>query len=375
MSDLETHAVGTGMGSALHDPHVPCARRMSAMRAAVLCGLSILAGLVVAIVGSLAVVFPLIGTGSVDQDRKIALGRAVESGVIASANALRRAVFLGDSVSVDGIDAAIVEHQAGAGWRVFNFAIRGCNRTGLDVIAPAFIASKPDLVVLVLQPDMSIAQFELPEDSAYAYALGGFPSFWPEGWMEPVPPGIPAESMQALLSGSIEGRLHFRNSPQVWINGTLRERFRPGVRVPASDDWIAPFVRTASISGSTLEINLERVKRETLARRELTTVADRDDLARLLREFAVHHVQLLVVGAPAHPQLRETFDFDRTTLRDIVAKESSRSSGAIAYIDAFELLDEDGFSDALHPNREGREALSRFVGNALRTTWAAKEGG
>jgi hypothetical protein len=348
---------------------------MSAMRAAVLCGLSILAGLVVAIVGSLAVVFPLIGTGSVDQDRKIALGRAVESGVIASANALRRAVFLGDSVSVDGIDAAIVEHQAGAGWRVFNFAIRGCNRTGLDVIAPAFIASKPDLVVLVLQPDMSIAQFELPEDSAYAYALGGFPSFWPEGWMEPVPPGIPAESMQALLSGSIEGRLHFRNSPQVWINGTLRERFRPGVRVPAADDWIAPFVRTASISGSTLEINLERVKRETLARRELTTVADRDDLARLLREFAVHHVQLLVVGAPAHPQLRETFDFDRTTLRDIVAKESSRSSGAIAYIDAFELLDEDGFSDALHPNREGREALSRFVGNALRTTWAAKEGG
>jgi hypothetical protein len=337
--------------------------------------LSILAGLVVAIVGSLAVVFPLIGTGSVDQDRKIALGRAVESGVIASANALRRAVFLGDSVSVDGIDAAIVEHQAGAGWRVFNFAIRGCNRTGLDVIAPAFIASKPDLVVLVLQPDMSIAQFELPEDSAYAYALGGFPSFWPEGWMEPVPPGIPAESMQALLSGSIEGRLHFRNSPQVWINGTLRERFRPGVRVPAADDWIAPFVRTASISGSTLEINLERVKRETLARRELTTVADRDDLARLLREFAVHHVQLLVVGAPAHPQLRETFDFDRTTLRDIVAKESSRSSGAIAYIDAFELLDEDGFSDALHPNREGREALSRFVGNALRTTWAAKEGG
>jgi hypothetical protein len=178
-----------------------------------------------------------------------------------------------------------------------------------------------------------------------------------------------------LNFGELEGRLHYRNSPQIWINSTLRERFRVGARVPAPDDWITPFVRTTSITGSTLDLNIDRVRRDTIERQQLTNAADRSDVTRVLRACTEQGVKLLIIGSPVHPQLRQTVQADRDTLRELVVAESARRDGSVVYVDAFDLLDESAFADAVHPNRVGREALSEFVGKALNSAWNTKEEG
>jgi hypothetical protein len=375
MSNQNARITYKSQDASVCDPDVRCAISMTPWRAAVLCGCSILMGLFIALTASLFVIFPLLGTGSLDQDRKLALGESLSNGLLERTNGRPTAVFLGDSVSVDGIDALLVETYADSHWRVLNLAIPGCNRTGLHVILPAVLAGKPDVLVMVLQPDMCIAQFELPEDSAVAYALGRFPTYWPSDWFNPAPRGIPPDSLRALSVGELEGRLHFRNSPQIWINSTLRERLRVGARVPAPDDWTTPFVRTTSLTGPTLDLNIYRVRRDTVERQQATNAADRDDLTRLLRACTESGVKLLIVGSPVHPRLRPTVQADRDVLRELVGAESARGEGSVVYVDAFELLDESSFADAVHPNGPGREALSAFIGKALKSAWNLKGSG
>ncbi|MCX5690457.1 MAG: hypothetical protein NTV94_11855, partial [Planctomycetota bacterium] len=83
---------------------IPLARTMSAPAAFAFCFVPVVIGLALAVAFHLKVVLPRFGTGSSDLNRMVELGKRLD----APLSDVPTAVFVGDSVTVEGIDAALV---------------------------------------------------------------------------------------------------------------------------------------------------------------------------------------------------------------------------------------------------------------------------
>lgn len=329
---------------------------MSAPAAFAFCFAPLVIGLAVAVGVHLKVVLPRFGTGSGDLNRMVELGERLD----APMNDVPTAVFVGDSVTVEGIDASLVAKAAPAGWRVFNLGINGCDRAELVVIMPKVAAAKPAAVCIVLRP-LSIAEPPPVEaDGAYAYNLGGFPEAWPQGWIQSDTPGVPPERVERLTKSKLEAQVHFRTAFQQLINNGLRERFRAGIKLARSDDWNAPFNMTASISGSTLDNHISVLAEEVRLGIKDGTTRHEQDLERLIKLLADAGIRPILISAPIHPRLRESFGPTAARLRELASAWATKYGGV--YADGSLILDETGFADGQHLNERGRGLLSAFVG-------------
>lgn len=329
---------------------------MSAPAAFAFCFAPLVIGLALAVGFHLKVVLPRFGTGSSDLNRMVELGKRLDTPLTDAPTA----VFVGDSVTVEGIDAALVTKAAPAGWRIMNFGINGCDRAELDVIMPKVAKAKPAAVCIVLRP-LSIAEPPSVEtDGAYAYNLGGFPAAWPAGWIEADTPGVPPERVAMLTKSTLEAEVHFRTAFQQLINNRLRERFRAGIKVARADDWNAPFNMTASISGSTLDNHISVLAEEVRLGIKDGTSRHERDLERLIRLLADSGVRPILISSPIHPRLRESFGPTAARLRELATGWAKQYNGV--YADGSLILDETGFADGQHLNEKGRGLLSAFVG-------------
>jgi hypothetical protein len=361
-----------------HD--LPTHRNLSVPHAWMLIAIPSLVGLALAAAVSVWILFPKLGTGSTDQDRKIAIGALLDAGFVPDAQDRRTLVCLGDSVSVAGLDAAAIElagnDASSPRWRVLHLGINGCNRTGLDVIVPLVARAKPDAACVLLIPESVVEPFPLPVDSAYAYNLGGFVGAWPDGWMDSPRPGISADAMVGLRASPLSATLHFRNAPQTAVNLGLRARFRAGIRPPRFDDWVAPFELAQSISGATLEGHLRQIATETVAKASGGTELHEQDLERDLMELRRAGVYLVLVAGPIHPELRAALSPYAERVRVVCERvlnatieKPSADAGALSsvgiFIDASNALTAEDFADALHPNASGRAKLSQLIGAGL----------
>lgn len=332
---------------------------MTEPRAFVFCVVPVLVGLAVAVALQLGVILPRVGTGSPDLNRMMAVGKLLNT----SLSEEPTLVFVGDSVTVEGIDAGIVKAGAPAGWRVLNLGINGCDRAELDVILPKVAAAKPRAVCIVLRP-LSIAYPpDVEVDSSYAYNLGGFAEAWPAGWMTPYPPGVPQDKYEKLVAGKFEAQLHFRTALQALVNSKLRGAIRRGVRAVGSEEWRAPFNMTESIGGELLDRHVRVLAEELRIGVEGGTKEHEADLERLVMYLQSQGVVPILVSSPTHPGLREAFGATGARLREVALGLAERCGGV--YADATLLLDESGFADGQHLNQKGRELLSRFIAGKL----------
>ncbi len=309
-------------------------------------------------------VLPRFGAGSTDLNRMIAMGSHLDAGYGAPA-----VVFVGDSVTVEGIDAGVVKRHAPDGWSVENLGINGCDRAEVDLILPKIVAAGPQAVVLVLRP-LSIGEPPPPGiDSANAYALGGFPRAWPAGWLEEDVPWLPKEVRESLMRPRWRSQVHFRIAPNYIINEGLRVRLRRGARKVQATDWVSPYNLTISISGRLLENHLRVLEQEVAEAVVDGTLLHESALEKLVAMIRDGGATPVLVASPNHPRLQDpafapAFAATAARLREVAPTLASAYGGV--YIDAStELLDETGFADGQHLNEKGRGLLSEFIARRL----------
>lgn len=302
------------------------------------------------------VVLDTVGLGSVE--RIAAIGRRLDEGLADAPTT----VCLGNSLSVEGIDASEVASAAPPGWRVLSMALNGCEIAEMRVMAPKLLAAGPRAVVLTLRPLEIARPVDIDIGKAHAYALGGFlrtPGAAPElGRIA----GLTEGSRAALSSSPTMARLHFRIAPLTALNGWARLTLRPSLRLAPPDDWTAPHELLGSISGPRLGLHVREL-RNTIAERLAGGTEDGEAEVRALVEtLRAGGVTPILVAAPIHPELREAYGRHADRLREFL-RELADAGGV--YADASELLGAEEFADAVHPNAEGRARYSRFVGGML----------
>ena len=269
------------------------------------------------------------------------------------------AAILGNSITVEGIDASIVSENA-PDWQVRHFGINGCDLAETSVLLPAVLESAPDAMVLTVWCQDLGTSSNIPLDKAFAYALAGYASTWPSpGWLDSIH-GLTEESREALLATGFTAERHFRVAPMIALNTSVRERFNRGFRKAGSDDFTAPFNLLISIKGERLQRNLDDVRRRLENRLQHRTGAE--DLQRIADMAIQSGVTPVMAIAPMHPRLWDECADCNTRLREVLA---SLAPG-VRIVDASELLDDESyFADAIHPNEAGRAIYSAFLGAAL----------
>lgn len=319
-----------------------------------------LVGLAFSAAFQLGFLLPKFGTGSSDLDRCIELSKLYDQGFAAEPTV----VFIGDSLTVEGIDAPAVS-AAAPGWRVVNAALNFGDRIDQEIMAPSLAKARPALVVWISRPmQLGAAKTMLHADRAAAYRVGDFPRDWPEGWLNARSDGLNPGLFATLDGPAWMARTHFHT----WlINASyqrLRNHLRRGsIRSTPAADWLAPYQMITSITGDRLERHLEAVRREhedRLARARLP-----DSYQRILRLLADAGTRPVIVLAPIHPHIRARGWFDSNTaeFRKFATELAASTNGL--FIDASALLDAQDFADGQHPAAAGRAKLSEFIGKQL----------
>lgn len=279
------------------------------------------------------------------------------------------AVSLGNSVTLEGMDAAIVERAAGAGWRAENLATSGAGPTEFQILLPKLLEARPDVVILPLQVESLGRLTDLPADKAYAYAYGSFVSAWPADWNRSSFYGISDQNYEALRSTPWQQRLHFRRAPLNAVNDAVRTRFRTGLREADPDNWRDPFEMVDSLRDQRLARHLEQVRDLIERRLGRGDRAGRDEIRAIVELVQASSSKPLLVVLPIHTKLREwsePYVVELRNLLDVLAEQG----GKVA--DASHLLAADDFADAVHLNAEGRRKYSEFLGQQLKAILASE---
>lgn len=335
------------------------------------CVVPSLVGVALGVAIHLFVVLPTIGVGSNGLTRMVRLGEHLAA-IERTRSEKPRVCVLGDSVSVEGIDASAIERGASDAWQVENYAINGATREQIRVILPKVLATKPDAVVYVLRVQAIADPPPLPIDLAYAYALGGFPSAWPNGWVDPSVPGISARTMEGLDATELDAKLHFRGALVYRFNDLMHERFSGKTKLPAPDNWRDAHHMTGGITGERLERHIKTMEDEVAGAARMsdpafpaTLESNERDLAEIVAEIRRAGATPVLVIAPVHPRLRDSRPYAEVGARlDQRVNELVDRDRALR-VDARLLLEADDFADAQHPGPSGREKLSEFIGKNL----------
>jgi hypothetical protein len=322
-----------------------------------LCVASPLAGAAIAFWLLVTVLIPTIGVG--DVQRIIDLGAALESPLPQEPTA----AIIGNSVLIEGINASMVAEAAPPGWHARNFAINGCDLTEQQILLPRLIETGPEVIVMVIRPIDVGAVTDVNLSKLHAYSLSGFTSSFPEGYAAERLPGLSDESRSALLSTRFDSLLHFRRAPLTTAESLASTIARRGTATRMTDDWNEPANLTGSISGARLDRHFRVVAEERAKRIAGGETAGAEHIERAARDLRDAGITPVIVVAPIHPQMPGQSVEALARLRSLLADLSDRY-GAITG-DAHDMLGAEDFADAIHPNAQGRQKLSAYIGSLL----------
>ncbi|MFZ4573575.1 MAG: hypothetical protein ACOYN0_04210 [Phycisphaerales bacterium] len=318
-------------------------------------------GVLAAAALQLWVIFPRMGAGSADLDRCIALGELYREGLSDQPTV----VCIGDSVSVEGIDASVVAANAPPGWRILNAALNGGDRLEQAVMLPALAKAQPTYVVWTCRAMyLGAPPADLHADRAAAYRIADFPEAWPQDWITSKTPGLTEDLMGSLTGPKVKSELHFRTSLIHATDQKIKGILKGGsFRAADAADWGAPFQMNISITGPRLDRHLEALRDEHAER--IGKGKQVREYERMVELLAAAGVRPVLVVAPVHPAIREKgwFEPEVTELRALAAKLAAANGGV--FIDASDLLTAEDFADGQHPGASGRQKLSALIGSKL----------
>ena len=272
-------------------------------------------------------VIDLVGFGSLDRIRL--LGERVDQ-LAASGDDAGATLLVGNSVVVEGLDAATVRAAADSKTPVRNYGLDGTSLAETEAILPRLLATQPAHVVLVVMPTHLVeVDRNAPNiDRIYDYS------------------GLTTSANNPSTRWDTLPKL--RTAPLMSLDHHLRQTLARGRRVGAEGDWSSPYRLTADLPPVARQRNLELVEsllKNGSAERRLRELG-RIERMRIACEQAGS--KLIVCRSPVHPLLRPL-------------------AGSLdkADIDLATSLDDEQFADAVHPNAAGRDRFSRSLGRAL----------
>ncbi len=273
------------------------------------------------------------------------------------------AYVIGNSVGVEGIDAAIVEEVAGGDWAVRNISCNGLGFVTIRAMLPKILRTDVGTIFLVVGPrEIDVVHPPHP-DRAYALAIGGFVGDASGQEFEALREWVDEGVLATMYASDRESKLHFRLAPLNIFNEKIRAYLRGGLRSMRADEWVAPYELAISISGRRLDRHLEETGRTV---DEAIRSEDRSG-ARLLREIAslIHNsgTRLILVVPGLHPSLGERAAPLRQELAAL-CEELSEQYGA-EVVDLTGHLQSEWWADAVHLNEDGRRGLSESLGRSL----------
>lgn len=332
--------------------------RGSALREFVFVLSTVLIGIVSAIVLFQYVLLPLVGLPG-DLDRIAKLGARLED----TGAAGTRVEIVSNSVGVEGIAARFVAQELGEGYQVRNQSANGLDILSGRIYISKVLASDPGVLVWIVRPEMMGSPKQInPEVGA---VMRGFGFVDDSPWIETegLDSSIDQETLDIFAASDFENQISFRTFPLRSLNDAARSRLRRGILRAKPFDTDEPYQIEAEIRGDKLTRHINDV---TASYRE--RVVDGSDQGVVLIERTIVQIQghdtiPVLVLAPTHPDATEFVDADRV-FRDAMMGVQQRT-GAIV-IDLMGSLVADDYSDAIHPNRQGAEAMSRMLGAELR---------
>jgi len=289
----------------------------------------------------------------------------------------RTLVVVSNSVGVEGIDAEAMQRAADSGWNVVNLSMNGTEVLSIQVLLSRVLAAEPDAVLWVIRPEAVGEPRSINPQMAKAFRYAGYTENVP--WIvdgrvvEGAPPFLDAESVEALTASPATLKLAMRTTPLAAVNERVRDAFRDGWRPARPDNFVDPYFLTADITGGRLDRHVEETvssvrERAGDPREPHTPVEPGDDrragvplIAEIARAVRAAGAQMIFAVPPSHPDFRAIM---RPYEREILGRLRDLPQ-APAVIDATTALDGAGFADAIHPNAEGRERLSVFIGERL----------
>jgi hypothetical protein len=315
-----------------------------------------IAGVLLAYIILVRVFLPTMGVGVVQLQRIIDLSQQLDRGLGSDP----AAVIIGNSVVVEGVSASAVRQSAPDGWSVWNFAINGCDVTEQQMILPRLIESGPELVVLVFRPiDVGTVE-DVDPNKLHAYSLAQYPKAFPPEYDPDRLPGLSAESWRILSSTDQESLLFFRRSPITFLQEVGFNAIRQGNMQFTTGGWDEPADLAASISGARLERHFRVVIENGLERVPAGESAGAEHITRAVEALTSAGIQTVLVVAPIHPDVPERHKESLGQLR-LMFERLTAQYGCITG-DASDLLDADDFADAIHPNSQGRQKFSAYIG-------------
>jgi len=311
------------------------------------------------------VVLPSLGLGNLE--RIAALGH-----LTAEPFPPESVVALGNSVTAEGLDAAIAEQSANAPdrppLRVWNCALSGCGINEQRVIMPRVLAAKPKVVILGLQPEQMGYMDNINLDKCYAYAYGGFPANWPADWKLFHFPELTPTTYDALRSTRWQQTIHFRNQPLIQLNESLRRRGLGGFRNTPANNWRNPYEMEFSLPHDDPRLDQNFANLKAFKKRFLDDASAKRQRSAITREItnmiSAAGARPVLVLLPIHPKMRAEYDNVWPEFQKLCGELQLETGARIA--DASELLTAADFADAVHPNAAGRKKYSEFLGHLLR---------
>lgn len=324
--------------------------QLAMMGAAILLGVLIAVGLV------LGVVIPRFGLPG-DLNRVATLGRLLDSPERPSDAVL----IVSNSVGVEGVSAKAVQAASGDAHSVENFSANGLDLIGSRLLIGKMLAADPHSVVWILRPEMMGEIRDLNHEVADIMRLGDFPGTSP--WLDDAP--LAPATLERLNAPLWKNRLALRSVPLRLLSERVRTAARPGILPAKPTNLDDPFQMDLNLTGQALTRHLDDMAFLLNERAGDGNRAGIDFIRETVAQIRAAGVNPVLVLAPTHPGAADRFGPAerelRAALQTIAAEQDAR------VIDATLALTAEDFADAIHPNEQGRAALSRFIGERLAT--------
>jgi hypothetical protein len=315
---------------------------------------AVLLGVLIAIGFVLGIVIPRFGLPG-DLNRVATLGRLLES----PDRPVDAVLIVTNSVGVEGVSAKIVQSAAGDACTVENFSANGLDLIGARLLIGKMLASEPDTIVWILRPEVIGAVRGLNQELADVMRLGGFQAA--ASWLDAPP--LSEDTLDRLQAPAWKNRLALRSVPLRLLSERVRTAARSGILPAKPDNLDAPFQMDLNLTDEALDRHLDDMAfnlDQRVGAGDRTGIAFIQSTVAQIRAAGVNPV---LIVAPTHPGLADHFGSAERELLDALSAIAAEHDAIV--IDATATLTAEEFADAIHPNQQGRAALSRFIGRRL----------
>ena len=278
-------------------------------------------------------------------------------------------VFLGNSVSMNGVDTKIVSDRFSPGKNFYNFSSGGQGLLeSLDIIDN--LPSGCDVVAWGIVPFAFDEEHDVPQDVWTKYYFSGLT---PSASLLNLAEKIQATSTSGYFDQlEVQRSLHSRWVYRSVIDNSLRQILRKDLDLEHSNrDLFYPSPYTRHLSDDKKNAGIKQ-KIKDLEKTPFTGKLSSDFVA-LVNYFnksneSKHRRGVLVV-MPLRPEILDAMGRDKV---NVAIKELKEKFPHLPVLDLHECLDSSRFVDLMHPDREGATRISKKLAMFLEELYHTK---